>query len=210
MVHTGNNFTTTPATRAARHRRLSSARGPAGQTAYSTPPPYTSESSGCSAFASRLHRAASPYFRRAGHDGAVSPAYRSQQQSRVGPGAGRARKRRSARWCARRVSTRPDDGGSRARLLAIASALAAMACYVSGAAFAAGSPKQGRFAGRIDIGGGRELYLSCAGRGSPTVIMDSGIHDSSDPWTLTQTTYPVPASPSGVCGRRAVHARVHL
>ena len=26
--------------------------------------------------------------------------------------------------------------------------------------------------------------------------MDSGIHDSSDPWTLTQTTYPVPASPS--------------
>lgn len=26
--------------------------------------------------------------------------------------------------------------------------------------------------------------------------MDSGIHGSSDPWTLTQTTYPVPASPS--------------
>ena len=26
--------------------------------------------------------------------------------------------------------------------------------------------------------------------------MDSGIHDSSDPWTLTQTTFPVPSSPS--------------
>jgi pimeloyl-ACP methyl ester carboxylesterase len=86
--------------------------------------------------------------------------------------------------------------GRGARLLAIASALAAMACCVSNAAFAAGSPKQGRFAGQIDIGGGRELYLRCAGRGSPTVIMDSGIHDSSDPWTVTQTRYPVPASPS--------------
>src|ERR1700753_1155593 len=86
--------------------------------------------------------------------------------------------------------------GRRRGLLAIASALAAIVCWVPGAAVAAGSPKQGRFAGQIDIGGGRELYLQCAGRGSPTVIMDSGIHDSSDPWTLTQTTFPVPASPS--------------
>jgi len=81
-------------------------------------------------------------------------------------------------------------------LLAIVRALTAIACCLSGAAFAAGSPKQGRFAGQIDIGGGRELYLRCAGRGGPTVIMDSGIHDSSDPWTLTQTRYPVQASTS--------------
>jgi pimeloyl-ACP methyl ester carboxylesterase len=86
--------------------------------------------------------------------------------------------------------------GRRRGLLAIASALAAIVCWVPGAAVAAGSPTQGRFAGQIDIGDGRELYLQCAGRGSPTVIMDSGIHDSSDPWTLTQTTFPVPASPS--------------
>jgi pimeloyl-ACP methyl ester carboxylesterase len=79
---------------------------------------------------------------------------------------------------------------------AVVGALAATACGVPGGALAAGSPKQGRFAGRIDIGGGRELYLRCAGRGRPTVMMDSGIHDSSDPWTLTQTMYPVPSSPS--------------
>ena len=80
--------------------------------------------------------------------------------------------------------------------LALVSTLAALACCAPAAALAAGSPKQGRFAGQIRIGGGRKLYLRCAGRGSPTVIMDSGIHDSSDPWTLTQTEYPVPASPS--------------
>jgi pimeloyl-ACP methyl ester carboxylesterase len=80
--------------------------------------------------------------------------------------------------------------------VATAGALAAVACSAPGAALAAGSPQQGRFAGQIKIGDGRELYLRCAGRGAPTVIMDSGIHDSSDPWTLTQTEYPVAASPS--------------
>ena len=58
------------------------------------------------------------------------------------------------------------------------------------------NPRQGAFAGQVAIGSGRELYLRCAGRGSPTVLMDSGIHDSSDPWTLTDTTYPAPSSPS--------------
>jgi pimeloyl-ACP methyl ester carboxylesterase len=65
-------------------------------------------------------------------------------------------------------------------------ALAVLACSAPGAAFAA----------QIDIGGGRELYLRCAGSGSPTVLMDSGIHDSSDTWTITDTQYPVPSSPS--------------
>jgi pimeloyl-ACP methyl ester carboxylesterase len=58
------------------------------------------------------------------------------------------------------------------------------------------NPRQGSFAGRISIGAGRELYLRCAGRGSPTVLLDSGIHDSSDLWTVTQTQFPVLASPS--------------
>jgi pimeloyl-ACP methyl ester carboxylesterase len=66
----------------------------------------------------------------------------------------------------------------------------------SSAAGAKGDPRQGTFSGQIGIGGGRVLYLRCAGRGSPTVIMESGIHDSSDPWTLTQTEFPVPSSPS--------------
>jgi pimeloyl-ACP methyl ester carboxylesterase len=79
---------------------------------------------------------------------------------------------------------------------AVVGLLVAVVCLLPGVALAATGSQQGRFAGRIDIGAGRSLYLRCAGRGSPTVIMDSGIHDSSDPWTLTQTRYPVPASPS--------------
>lgn len=65
-------------------------------------------------------------------------------------------------------------------------ALAVLACGAPGETLAA----------QIDIGGGRQLYLRCAGSGSPTVLMDSGIHDSSDTWTITDTEYPVPSSPS--------------
>lgn len=82
--------------------------------------------------------------------------------------------------------------------------LAALAMFASmsaaSAAAAKGNPRQGTFAGQISIGGGRVLYLRCAGRGSPTVILESGIHDSSDPWTLTQTEFPVPSSPSVFAG----------
>jgi pimeloyl-ACP methyl ester carboxylesterase len=58
------------------------------------------------------------------------------------------------------------------------------------------TPARGSFQGQIPIGGGHELYLRCAGTGSPTVILESGIHDSSDTWTLTDTTPPVVPSPS--------------
>jgi pimeloyl-ACP methyl ester carboxylesterase len=44
---------------------------------------------------------------------------------------------------------------------------------------------QGDFADQIDIGGGRKLYLECRGAGSPTVILESGYHDSSQPWSLS-------------------------
>ncbi len=62
------------------------------------------------------------------------------------------------------------------------------------------APAAGKFAGQISIGHGRKLYLRCAGRGSPTVVMESGIHDSSDTWTLTDTRPPVPPSPSVFTG----------
>ncbi len=61
---------------------------------------------------------------------------------------------------------------------------------------AAGSPRQSNFAGEIDIGRGRGLYLQCAGRGGPTVILESGIHDSSDVWTLSDAKPPVVGSPT--------------
>lgn len=52
------------------------------------------------------------------------------------------------------------------------------------------SPSSGSFAGAISIGGDRTLYLECAGTGSPTVVLESGIHDSSDPWTIAETQSP--------------------
>ncbi|WP_405754559.1 alpha/beta fold hydrolase [Streptomyces sp. NBC_00073] len=52
------------------------------------------------------------------------------------------------------------------------------------------------FSGRIDIGGGRKLWLSCKGSGSPTVVLEPGLHDSSDTWTFTDTRPPVPKSPA--------------
>ncbi len=53
---------------------------------------------------------------------------------------------------------------------------------------------------QVAIGNGRKLFLRCAGSGSPTVVLDSGIHDSSDTWNLTDTKAPVPASPSVFLG----------
>lgn len=49
------------------------------------------------------------------------------------------------------------------------------------------NPRSGTFAGQIAIGNGRELYLQCAGTGEPTVVLDSGIHDSSDTWTISDS-----------------------
>ena len=42
----------------------------------------------------------------------------------------------------------------------------------------------------IDIGGGRQIFLECAGEGTPTVILESGIHDSSDYWVNIQPNPP--------------------
>ena len=49
----------------------------------------------------------------------------------------------------------------------------------------------GDFAGPVDIGGGRTIYLECRGQGSPTVILESGYHDSSDLWGIAEVTPPV-------------------
>jgi len=37
----------------------------------------------------------------------------------------------------------------------------------------------------IDLGDGRTMYLTCAGRGSQTVVLESGYHESSDTWMVT-------------------------
>jgi pimeloyl-ACP methyl ester carboxylesterase len=48
----------------------------------------------------------------------------------------------------------------------------------------------GDFAGPIDIGNGRHLFLECHGRGAPTVILESGYHNSSDPWSQSAAVAP--------------------
>jgi pimeloyl-ACP methyl ester carboxylesterase len=43
--------------------------------------------------------------------------------------------------------------------------------------------QRGDFAGRVEIRGGRELYLECRGRGRPTVILVSGYGNGADVWS---------------------------
>ncbi|MFF4422975.1 alpha/beta fold hydrolase [Streptomyces sp. NPDC001549] len=57
-------------------------------------------------------------------------------------------------------------------------------------------PAAGDFSGQVEVGGGRKIYLSCKGSGGPVVLLESGLHDSSDTWTFTDTRPPVPKSPA--------------
>src|SRR6188472_819155 len=41
------------------------------------------------------------------------------------------------------------------------------------------------FAGLIDIGGGRKMYLKCRGTGAPTVILVAGLRASADDWDIS-------------------------
>jgi pimeloyl-ACP methyl ester carboxylesterase len=42
------------------------------------------------------------------------------------------------------------------------------------------------FAGLVDIGGGREMYMECRGKGSPTVVLVSGAGDRAETWSRTR------------------------
>ena len=61
---------------------------------------------------------------------------------------------------------------------------AARHCHqVATPAVASPSAASGDFAGLVDIGGGRRLYLECHGTGSPTVILEAGYRASARYWT---------------------------
>jgi pimeloyl-ACP methyl ester carboxylesterase len=58
----------------------------------------------------------------------------------------------------------------------------------------------------VDIGGGRSIYLTCAGSGSPTIVLVSGLGERADNWAVTadparddQAVYPQAARVSRVC-----------
>jgi pimeloyl-ACP methyl ester carboxylesterase len=46
------------------------------------------------------------------------------------------------------------------------------------------SPTEGEFAGRIGLGGGRHLFLECAGRGRPVVVLEAGLRNRGDIWSV--------------------------
>lgn len=58
----------------------------------------------------------------------------------------------------------------------------------------------------IEIAPGRTLWIQCAGEGSPTVILESGIHDSSDIWS--EVALQSPAVGPDVFTALSEHTRV--
>lgn len=48
------------------------------------------------------------------------------------------------------------------------------------------------FAGQVDLGNGRSIYLECRGTGSPTVVLVTGLGERADNWMTTSDTPPQP------------------
>ncbi len=48
----------------------------------------------------------------------------------------------------------------------------------------------GDFAGLVDIGGGRKMYLECRGTGFPTVVLVAGLKGSAEDWNSTKQSEP--------------------
>jgi pimeloyl-ACP methyl ester carboxylesterase len=46
------------------------------------------------------------------------------------------------------------------------------------------------FAGLVDIGGGRKMYLECRGSGSPTVVLIAGLNGSAEDWNIAEKQSP--------------------
>jgi pimeloyl-ACP methyl ester carboxylesterase len=49
---------------------------------------------------------------------------------------------------------------------------------------------RGNFAGLVDIGSGRKMYLECRGTGSPTVVLVGGLRASADDWSISDKSKP--------------------
>jgi pimeloyl-ACP methyl ester carboxylesterase len=69
-----------------------------------------------------------------------------------------------------------------AGLLILFAAPAGAADPVRAAGGEAAGAQRGNFAGRVEIRGGRKIYLECRGSGGPTVILVSGHGNAADIW----------------------------
>ena len=50
--------------------------------------------------------------------------------------------------------------------------------------------ENGNFAGLVDIGSGRKMYLKRSGRGSPTVVLVGGLRASAEDWSISNKSKP--------------------
>jgi pimeloyl-ACP methyl ester carboxylesterase len=79
-------------------------------------------------------------------------------------------------------------------LSAAATALAASPSHNNSAEGNSGKNKD--FAGLVDIGGGRQMYMECRGKGRPTVVFVSGVRDRPEAWSTTLDPSGQPVFPS--------------
>jgi pimeloyl-ACP methyl ester carboxylesterase len=71
-----------------------------------------------------------------------------------------------------------------ALLIIVVSLIEALGMAVAHAA------ENGNFAGLVDIGGSRKMYLKCSGRGSPTVVLIGGLRASAEDWSISDKSKP--------------------
>ncbi len=90
------------------------------------------------------------------------------------------------------------------RLWIAASLAACLAAAAPAHADAPAAAAAADFAGRVQIHGGRSLYLECRGSGRPTVILASGYGNGADVWNMLDPGVRRPPVLAGV----ARHARV--
>ena len=61
----------------------------------------------------------------------------------------------------------------------------------------------GDFAGLVDIDGGRKMYLECRGAGSPVVVLEAGLRNRADVWSVKpeagDAVFPAVAGFTRVC-----------
>jgi Predicted hydrolases or acyltransferases (alpha/beta hydrolase superfamily) len=54
----------------------------------------------------------------------------------------------------------------------------------------AGAAENRDFSGSVDIGSGRKMYLKCAGKGSPAVVLVGGLRASAEDWSISDKSKP--------------------
>ncbi|MEZ5121053.1 MAG: alpha/beta hydrolase [Solirubrobacterales bacterium] len=87
----------------------------------------------------------------------------------------------------------------------------ALSCATTATAAPKDRSKQGQsaatFAKRVDIGGGRSMYVECRGTGSPTVLLLSGSGTASDLWHAAKQKTPKVYPQIGKMTRTCTHDR---